>query len=952
MRRFQDLSVRAKLLRVGMVTSLVAIVSAGGAFLVFDRLTFRRGMLHDLEVEAEIISANTASALLFQNRDAAARTLATLEVERHVVAAALYNVDGRPFAAWSRAGGSFAVPGVAEPPGFRFEGGGLLIFRPVLFEGARLGTVFIRSDLEELGERQRRMLLIAVMVALASFAVALALSERLQRTITEPLQRLVDTARAVSLRQDYSQRIRPAGGHEMGLLIRTFNEMLGALQQRERELAEAREGLERRVAERTRELARSQFLLAEAQRLTRMGSFEWDPAADLLLWSEEMYRIFGRDPAAFRPDFAAFMAAVHPEDRPRVEARVQQAVLRDEAFDIEYRIVRPDGQVRTLYAYAVLLVDETGRPLRMVGTAQDITERKAAEEERTQLVREQGARAEAEAARRRSAFLAEAGAALAQTLDDRGTLMTLARRAVPELGDWSLVLLEAEGGAFEPVAAQHADAARLPALQRLGQCLVSEGREALEDVRRSGRLRLLATPADWPSLGDEGDLLRAEIGAASALLVPLQARSRAFGLLAVGSAGRPLRADDLDLAQAFAQRGALNADNARLLREAQEANRLKDEFLATLSHELRTPLNAIVGWTKLLQSGELDEATRAKAIDTIDRNARAQTQLIEDILDVSRIVAGKLHLKVQALDLVAVAESALDSVRHAAEAKGIRLQAELRGVGPMHGDPDRLQQVVWNLLSNAIKFTPQEGQVVVRLREAEGHAIIEVKDDGAGVEPEFLPHVFERFRQADSSSTRPHSGLGLGLAIVRHLVELHGGTVSVASEGKGRGATFSVRLPLPLERPYPQGKAWGDRRKAVAGDEKAAARLQGLEVMVVEDERDARELIRTVLEQQGARVTAVSSAGEAIRLFRRRPPDVLLSDVEMPDENGYELMRKVRELPPQEGGEVPSAALPAYARPQDRAAALAAGFQVHLAKPVVPEKLAAAVAALAGRRAG
>jgi PAS domain S-box-containing protein len=951
LRRFRDLSIRAKLVRVGVVTSLVAVVCSGGAFLVFDRLTFRRGILHDLEVEAEIISANSASALLFQNRDAASRTLSALQAERHVVAGAIYNVDGRPFAAWSRAGGSFAVPGVAEEPGSRFEDGAVIVFRPVMFEGARLGTVFIRSDLSELGERQRRVLLIALIVALTACGVTLALSQRLQRTITEPLQRLVDTARAVSLRQDYSQRVRPAGGYEMGLLIRTFNEMLGTLQHRERDLAEAREGLERRVAERTRELARSQFLLAEAQRLTHMGSFEWDPAADLLLWSEEMYRIFGREPG-FRPDYDSFMDAVHPEDRPRVEARVQQAVLRDEAFDIEYRIVRPDGQVRTIYAYAVLLVDETGRPLRMVGTAQDITERKAAEEERTQLVREQGARAEAEAARRRSAFLAEAGASFAQTLDDKGTLMTLGRCAVPELGDWSLVLLEADGGGFELVAAQHADAARLPALQRLAEQLLSYGRDGLEDVRRGGRLRLLATPADWPSLGEDGEVLRAQVGVASALLVPLQARSRAFGLLAVGSAGRPLRAEDLDLAQAFAQRGALHADNARLLREAQEANTLKDEFLATLSHELRTPLNAIVGWTKLLQSGELDEANRVKAIDTIDRNARAQTQLIEDILDVSRIVAGKLHLKVQPTDMVTVVEAALDSVRHAAEAKGIRLQADLRSVGPLYADPDRLQQVVWNLLSNAIKFTPREGGVAVRLQEVEGHALVEVQDDGAGIEPEFLPHVFERFRQADSSSTRPHSGLGLGLAIVRHLVELHGGTVSVASEGKGCGATFSVRVPLPLERPYPPGRAWAHRRAAVTDDEKAPARLQGLEVMVVEDEKDARDLIRTVLEQQGARVTAVSSAGEAMRLFRRRPPDVLLSDVEMPDVNGYDLMRQVRELPPQHGGGVPSAALTAYARPQDREAALAAGFQVHLAKPVAPEQLAATVAALAGRHSG
>jgi signal transduction histidine kinase/CheY-like chemotaxis protein len=431
------------------------------------------------------------------------------------------------------------------------------------------------------------------------------------------------------------------------------------------------------------------------------------------------------------------------------------------------------------------------------------------------------------------------------------------------------------------------------------------------------------------------------------MLVPLKARDRTLGVVILASVGgRHFGFKDLALAQSLADRGALMADNARLYREAQEANRMKDEFLATLSHELRTPLNAIVGWTKLLQGGQLDEPTTRRAIDTIDRNARAQTQLIEDILDVSRIVAGKLQLNVRDTDLKAVVEGALDSVRHAAEAKGVRLETRIAQTAVLAGDPDRLQQVVWNLLSNAIKFTPREGwvRVTVEPDDAEAARVV-VEDGGMGIRPEFLPHVFERFRQADSSSTRPHGGLGLGLAIVRHLVELHGGTVEVTSEGEGQGSRFVVRLPArraAVAAPAPAG----DGAPAAAA---ISGQLRGLQVLLVEDEADARDLLRTMLEQLGARVTSVASAHEALAAFDRQPPDVLLSDIEMPGTDGYALIREVRARSAERGGSVPSAALTAYARPEDRAAALRAGFQLHLAKPVQPADLVEAVTRLAGR---
>jgi signal transduction histidine kinase/ActR/RegA family two-component response regulator len=468
------------------------------------------------------------------------------------------------------------------------------------------------------------------------------------------------------------------------------------------------------------------------------------------------------------------------------------------------------------------------------------------------------------------------------------------------------------------------------------------------DVMKSGEPRLIPIAPAFRDYQDPAAaaLLR-EVGFTSGMLLPLKARDRTLGVVVMGSLGdRRFGYKDLTLAQSLADRGALMADNARLYREAQEANRMKDEFLATLSHELRTPLNAIVGWTKLLQGGQLDAATTTRAIDTIDRNARAQTQLIEDILDVSRIVAGKLHLNVRPIEVRTVLEGALDSVRHAAEAKGVRLEARLADPGELSGDPDRLQQVVWNLLSNAIKFTPRGGSVRVTLSRDPQHAEVVVEDTGIGIRPEFLPHVFERFRQADSSSTRPHGGLGLGLAIVRHLIELHGGTVDVASEGEGKGSRFTVRLPVVA----PVAAA-GDarRRDPQALPAEVLGQLEGLEVLLVEDEADARELIRTMLEQLGARVTTAASADEALAVFDRTPPDVLLSDIEMPGTDGYSLMRKVRERPVDRGGSVPSAALTAYARPEDRAAALRAGYQLHIAKPVQPAELVAVVSSLARR---
>lgn len=385
--------------------------------------------------------------------------------------------------------------------------------------------------------------------------------------------------------------------------------------------------------------------------------------------------------------------------------------------------------------------------------------------------------------------------------------------------------------------------------------------------------------------------------------------------------------------------------------EAEAANRAKDEFLTTLSHELRTPLNAVYGWAAMLQAGGLDPATLAKAVDAIMRNANAQVQLIDDLLDVARITSGKLRLDVQRVELAAVVEAAIDAVRPAALAKDIRLETVLDpGTGPLIGDPNRLQQVVWNLLSNAVKFTPRRGRVQVHLQRINSHVEIVVTDTGSGIAPDLLPFVFERFRQGDNTSTRTYSGLGLGLTLVKHLVELHGGTVTADSLGVGQGATFTVKLPLSVAL-VPAG-APERQHPTVDGSGMPApplVRLDGLRVLVVDDDPDGLTLIAEILGRAGARVETSSSATAAFEQFRAMPPDVLVSDIEMPEQDGYALIRRIRALEPALGGRTAAIAVTAYGRREDRLRAISAGFTMHLPKPVDPAELTTLVASLVSR---
>ena len=400
-----------------------------------------------------------------------------------------------------------------------------------------------------------------------------------------------------------------------------------------------------------------------------------------------------------------------------------------------------------------------------------------------------------------------------------------------------------------------------------------------------------------------------------------------------------------ELQRSEEERGQLLLRAERARSDAEAANRIKDEFLATLSHELRTPLTSLLGWSSVLREAKRDEKVLTQGLEAIDRNARVQAQLIDDLLDVSRIVSGKLNLDVRPLDIASVVRAAINVVRPAADAKGITLDYHAEpGVGAISADSARLHQIIWNLLSNAVKFTPHGGKICVRVEQDGSNARVTVNDTGQGIDAEFLPRVFDRFRQADSSTTRSFGGLGLGLAIVRHLVELHGGTVSAQSDGISKGATFIATFPLLADRMEPATSA---HVPEVSSTDVYA--LDGLRVLLVDDEPEARQIISTVITRTGAVVSACESAHEALARLSEWKPDVILSDIAMPEEDGYSFIQKVRSLPSDKGGDTPAAALTAYAREVDRRQALAAGYQMHIAKPIGASQLITMIARLAGR---
>jgi PAS domain S-box-containing protein len=660
----------------------------------------------------------------------------------------------------------------------------------------------------------------------------------------------------------------------------------------------ARDETPRRLAE--DELQDARIRLEAAVAAGNVGTWIWDIQSDRVLADASLATLLGVPFERKGAPLDDYIRAIHPNDRARVQADIEKALDARGFYVTEYRVAPSDGPVRWLEARGQVQVDENGEPSLLPGVVFDITPRKAAEE----------AALESE---RQFAVLADSIPQLAWMTDATGWIFWYNRRWYDYTGT---TFDEMQGWGWQKV--HHPDEVER-VTERFKQFLISG--EAWEDTfplrGRDGKFRWFLSRA-MPIRDAEGRVVRW------------------FGT-------------NTDI------------EEWRLAREAAEqANRIKDEFLATLSHELRTPLNAILGWANLLRSNTLDSATTAQGLETIERNARLQSKLIEDILDVSRIMSGKIALDLQQVELAHVVEAALDSVRPTAGARDISLTLELSPEpGLIKGDAARLQQIIWNLLSNAIKFTPRGGSVRVALGRVESLVQVTVSDSGQGIAPEFLPHVFDRFRQADSSSTRQHSGLGLGLSIVRQLVELHGGTVWAESEGIGHGATFCVQFPLaavalPAHESTSEVAPVAPQKSAepiAVPQRECVQQLTGLRVLVVDDEADARSLIRTVLEGCGAMVRTAASAPEAMALFTQSDFNFLVSDIGMPGEDGYTLLTRLREFCAAQGRTLPPAiALTAFARSEDRIRALRTGFAMHVPKPVEPAELIAVVASVAATR--
>jgi signal transduction histidine kinase/CheY-like chemotaxis protein len=560
-------------------------------------------------------------------------------------------------------------------------------------------------------------------------------------------------------------------------------------------------------------------------------------------------------------------------------------------------------------------------------------------------------------------FLTEAMSILSSSLDYKQTLARVAQLVVPRLADWCTIDVLEEGDRLVEVGVAHVDPLKLDLaceLRRRYPPSLSAPR-GVASVIRTGRPQLCPSVTDemLVELATDDEHLRMlrALGPRSTVIVPLfaGATARALGAatLVFTESARRYGPDDVAFAEELARRAASAIANAHLYAREQRArdmadaaSRAKDEFLASISHELRTPLTAILGWAKMLSI--VDERKRARAIETIERNAAGMARLIEDLLDVSRIVSGKVRLDVAVVQLAPVMEAAIDSVLPAAGAKSVHIEQRLDAdTGPVQGDAGRLQQVVWNLVNNAVKFTPAGGRVTVSLARRGAYAEIAVKDTGKGIDAAFLPHVFDPFRQADASLTRVSGGLGLGLAIVKEFVELHGGSVHAESEGTDRGSTFIVYLPLRSTPSRSQRGVPGDAATQTPPLE-TLPQLEGLRVLVVDDEADMRELLREILTGCRSQVAVAGSVAEAMEVFERGDaPDVLISDISMPGETGYDLIRRVRALPADKGGAVPAAALTAFTRAEDRRNVLSAGFELHIPKPLEPAELVTVVAALA-----
>jgi PAS domain S-box-containing protein len=693
---------------------------------------------------------------------------------------------------------------------------------------------------------------------------------------------------------------------------------------------------------------------------SNLGDWSWDAVTDVVTLSETAARIFDIPPGPHMT-WTKLRELLHDEDREVARIAVEESLAKKSEYDIEYRLSH-NGTSRWISAKGRGQYNQDGTVAGMLGVVQDITSRKLTEAE----LREQ---TEALTILHALGQLISAELDLhkaVQAVTDAATELTGAR-----FGSFFYNVRDENGGPYTlyTVAGVPREAfSHFPTLRATDlfrPTFKGEGVVRIDDVKIDPRYGKNSPYYGMP----EGHL-----PVTSYLAVPvLSSSGEVLGGLFFGHPAPAMFSEqDERIVVGLAAQAAIAMDNARLFeaakrarieaeraaaenehlyRQAEDSSRLKDEFLATVSHELRTPLTAILGWSHMLRSHQLSQEDYSKALETIERNAHAQAQLVDDLLDVSRIITGKLRMDVRSADPKAFIEAAIEAVKPAAVAKGVRVQKILdTGLVSVPGDPVRLQQVVWNLLSNAIKFTPRGGRVQVRLERVNSHIEIVVTDTGQGISQEFLPFVFDRFRQADQKTNRQHGGMGLGLSIVRHLVELHGGSVQAASAGEGKGATFTVTLPVgPVyEMDVQEGRIHPSARDLLPETE-CFDRLDGLNILVVDDEPDTRDLLKAGLAKCGAEVAVAASAAEVFAAIKKKVPDVLVSDIGMPGEDGYEMIQRLRSLPPEAGGKIPAIALTAYARLEDRMQALRSGYQMHVSKPVELAELVAVVASLVKR---
>ncbi|MDX2216855.1 MAG: PAS domain S-box protein [Oculatellaceae cyanobacterium bins.114] len=664
----------------------------------------------------------------------------------------------------------------------------------------------------------------------------------------------------------------------------------------------------------------SEEQLRLAQRAAGAGLWDWDILANQVTWSEEYYRLYGLD-ESISPSYDNWLASIWEPDRERVDQISRAALNHRTNLNVEFRVLHPTNGLCWLMAIGQTFYNPQGQPIRMTGIALNITDRKRAEVEREQLLaREQSAN---ETLQR---FIEHTPVTVAMFDRDMRYLFASQRWMLKYAPDYT----DLKGLFHYDVMTDIPDRWR----QVHQRCLAGATERCEEDhyLRADGSIQWL----HWE-------------------ILPWYASGGEIG-------GIIIFAEDItERRQAEQERKKFLEREQAARREAEQANRIKDEFLAVLSHELRSPLNPILGWARLLQTTQFDEAGTKRALETIERNAKLQTRLIDDLLDISRILRGKMMLNVSDINLATVIDAAIETVGLSAEAKNIEIQKIITNeIGLISGDASRLQQVLWNLLSNAVKFTPGGGKIEIELscvtrqapfveeqvttdKKQTDYAQIQVKDSGKGITSEFLPYVFEYFRQEDGTTTRQFGGLGLGLAIVRYLTELHGGMVKAESPGEGLGATFTVLLPVSNHK----RSQTSDQSQVFSP--KADSPLATLQILVVDDEADMRELTFTILKQAGAEATVVASGVEALDAVAQLKPDILISDVGMPEMDGYELIRRVRRLPPEQGGQIPAIALTAYAGELDQQQAIAAGFQQHLAKPIEPTALVRAIATLLKR---